>query len=85
MYGLLRGTALPVNRRSRHHIGQASGEPAGARDIARQRPDGIDTAKHHIVVFVVGNAVAIHQGFEHVPTKVGAVHIRQTSFTPPRG
>ena len=55
------------------------------RDITRQRPDCIDTAKHDVIVLVVGNAIALHQCLEDVSTQVRTVHVRQATLAAPGG
>ena len=46
--GLLGGATLAVDRRSRHLVGEAGDEPAGAGNVARLRSDGVDAAEDDI-------------------------------------
>ena len=75
VHGLLGGAALAVDGGAGHFVGQAGGEPAGSGYIASQWADRVDTAKHNVVVIHIGDAVARHQGFDHVSAKVSGVHI----------
>ena len=74
MDGLLRRAALAVDGGTGHAHGHAGGEPRGAGNVARQRANGVYTAKNHVVVVFCRNAVALHQGLDHMRTQVGAMH-----------
>ena len=49
VHGLLRRAALAVDGRAGHLVGEAGGEPAGARDVAGLGADGVDAAEDHVV------------------------------------
>src|SRR5690606_1051114 len=80
VHSLLRRTALAINGGARHFLGQTGGKPAGARDVASQRPDGVNATEDHVIVFVVGDVVAIHDRFQHMGTEVGTVHVAQAAL-----
>ena len=77
---LLRRAALAVNRRARHIHRQASGEPRGARDVARLRTDGVDAAENNVVVVFTRNHIALDQGLERMRAEIDCVDVGQTTL-----
>ena len=59
---------------------EARGEPAGASDVACQRTDRIDATEDHVVVVVIGNAVAFDDGTNDVCAEIGTVHVAQAAL-----
>ena len=77
MHGLLARTALAIDGGAGHAIGLASGQPAGAGDVASQCADGVDAAKNHIIVFISRNGIALDHGGDDMGTQISAMHCAQ--------
>jgi hypothetical protein len=63
MHRLLGRPALTIDRRARNHITQPSSKPARPRNVTGQRPNGVQTTKNHIIVFMIWNIMTLDQGF----------------------
>jgi hypothetical protein len=80
--GLLRGTALAVDRDARHFLGEPGGQPAGPADVAGLRADRVDAAPHDVIDRGRVDARAVDQRGQHVRAQVDRVHLGK-SPTPP--
>ena len=86
MNGLLRRSALPVDRRSRHLVGHPGDEPACARDVAGLRTDGVDAAEDHVVDRRGIDVDTIEQRADGMRAEIGRVDVRERPVAlPDRG
>src|SRR5699024_2123197 len=81
VHGLLRGTALAVDRRSRHFFGKACGEPAGTCNVTGLRTDGIDAAVDDVFDREGIEVVALKDFWKEVCAKVGGVNFGESTAT----
>ena len=77
VHGLLRRAALAVHGGAGHLVGEAGNEPARARDVARLRSDGVDTAEHDVVDRGRIDVDPVHQRADRMGAEVGRVHARE--------
>jgi hypothetical protein len=83
VHRLLRGAALAVDRHARHVLGEAGREPAGARDVARLRPDRVAAAEHHVLDRRGVDPRPVHERTQHVRPEIRRVHLREPAAAPP--
>ena len=76
MHGLLGRATLSIHRSTGHLVTEPCSQPTGTRNIPRQGANGVDAAKDDIVVLIIGNTIALHQGSEHSSTQICAVDLR---------
>lgn len=85
VHGLLRRTALPVDRHPRHLLGQPRRQPARPRDVTGLRPHGVQAAEDDVLDGGRVDSAARDQSLQHMCPQVGGMHPAQATFTPPDG
>jgi hypothetical protein len=80
--GLLRRTALPVDRGGRHRFREAGGEHGVAADVQALGPDLRDAAHDHVLDQGGVEVVALDEGRQHLAGQVGGVPPRQRAVAP---
>ena len=85
VHRLLRRAALAVDRGARNGVGQTRGEPAGARDVARLRSDGVHAAEDHVLDRQRIHARAFQECGDRVRAQIRGVHLAQSPAAPPDG
>ena len=63
-------------------MGQARGQPGGAGDVARLRPDGVDAPKHDVVDRERIDIGAFEQRLDRVGAQIGRVDFGQATIAP---
>ena len=85
--GLLRGTALAVDRGGRHLVGERSRQPGGARDIETLLADLRDATTDDLADVARIDVCALQDSLLHVTEQVRGVYAGQAAVAPddPRG
>jgi hypothetical protein len=78
MNGLLRRSALAIDRRSGDLVGEPRGEPTRARDVPRLRADGVDAAEDHVVDGDGVDPAPRDERLNHVRPEIGGVHLGES-------
>ena len=85
MHRLLRGAALAVDGGPGDVIGQAGGEPAGARDVAGLGADLIDAAEDDVVDMIRIDAGALDERADGVRTEIRGMNAAERPLLLARG
>ena len=85
MHRLLGRTALTVDGRTGHVLGEPGDEPTGAGDVTGVWPDAVDVAEHDVVDRGGIDARPLDERLDRVGAEVGRVHLRQPTSAPPDG